>query len=67
MELQTVLGSRREALTVWPLEPIPPGKSGTITVEMDAAESGARCTYTLKLWAREAGVGGVTIDGVMFP
>jgi hypothetical protein len=54
-------------LTVWPLEPIPPGTSRRIVVELDAAESEARGTYTLKLWAGEAGAGGVNVDGVTFP
>ena len=64
------MGSKREALpglTVWPLEPIPPGKFRNITVEMNATESEARGSYTLKLWAEEAGTGGVTLDGVTFP
>jgi uncharacterized protein (TIGR02268 family) len=65
-----LVGSKREALTrlpVWILEPIPPGKYGSITVEMNAAESEVRGTYTLKLWAGEAGDGGVTLDDVTFP
>ena len=65
-----LLGTRHEALTgltVWPMEPIPPGKFRSITVELDAMESEARGTYTLKLWAEEAGAGSVTLDGVTFP
>ncbi|HYO53853.1 DUF2381 family protein [Archangium sp.] len=65
-----LVGSKREeltGLTVWPLEPIPPGMSRSITVEMDATDSEARGTFTLKLWAGEAGAGGVTLDGVTFP
>jgi uncharacterized protein (TIGR02268 family) len=65
-----LVGSKREeltGLTVRSLEPIPPGRSQRIVVELDAAESEARGTYTLKLWAGEAGAGGVTLDGVMFP
>ncbi len=65
-----LVGSKREELTglnVSPLEPIPPGRSKRIVVELDAAESEARGTYTLKLWAGEAGERGVTLDGVMFP
>jgi hypothetical protein len=38
-----------------------------ITVELNAAESDARSTYTLKLWAGEVGDGGVNLGGVMFP
>ena len=65
-----LVGSKREelaGLTVWPLEPIPPGSSQRIVVELDATESEARGTYTLKLWAGEAGAGGMTLDGVTFP
>ena len=65
-----LVGAKREALTgltMWPLDPITPGKYGSITVEMDAAESEARGTFTLKLWAEEAGAGGVNLDGVTFP
>lgn len=65
-----LVGSKREALaepTVWPLEPIPPGKYGSITVEMDATKDEARGTFTLKLWTGEAGGGGVSLDGVTFP
>jgi len=65
-----LVGANQEALTgltVWPLKPIPPGKYGSITVEMNATRNEARGTYTLKLWAGEAGAGGVTLDGVTFP
>ncbi|WNG36531.1 DUF2381 family protein [Archangium minus] len=65
-----LVGAKREELTglkVSPLESIPPGTSRRIVVELDAAESEARGSYTLKLWAGEAGTGGVTLDGVMFP
>jgi hypothetical protein len=63
-----LVGAQREELvrlTVWPLEPLPPGASRRIVVELDATESEARGTYTLKLWAGEAG--GVNLDGVTFP
>jgi len=65
-----LIGSKHEALmglSVWPLKPILPGKYGRITVELDAVEREARGTFTLKLWAGEAGSGGVNLDGVMFP
>ncbi|MFE8599843.1 DUF2381 family protein [Archangium violaceum] len=65
-----LVGAQREelaGLTVWPLEPIPPGSSRRIVVELDSTESEARGTYTLKLWAGEAGAGGVNLDGVTFP
>jgi uncharacterized protein (TIGR02268 family) len=66
----TLVGSKHEeltGLTVWPLEPIPPGKSKRIVVELDATESEARGTFTLKLWAGEAGAEGLALDGVTFP
>ena len=66
----SLVGSKHEeltGLTVWPLEPIPPGESGRIVVELDATESEARGSYTLKLWAGEVGDGGVNLGGVMFP
>jgi Protein of unknown function (DUF2381) len=65
-----LVGAKREeltGLTVVSLEPIAPGDSRRIVVELDATESEARGSYTLKLWAGEAGTGGVTLDGVMFP
>ncbi|HYO52582.1 DUF2381 family protein [Archangium sp.] len=65
-----LVGSMREeltGLTVGPLEPIPPGTSRRLVVELEAAESEARGTFTLKLSAGEAGTGGVTLDGVTFP
>ncbi|MFY0528737.1 DUF2381 family protein [Archangium gephyra] len=65
-----LVGSKREelmGLTVRSLEPIPSGRSQRIVVELNAAESEARGTYTLNLWAGEAGSGGVNVDGVTFP
>jgi uncharacterized protein (TIGR02268 family) len=65
-----LVGSKREELTglpVWLLGPIPPGRSRRVVVELDATESEARGTYTLKLWAGEAGAGSVNLDGVTFP
>ena len=65
-----LVGSKRETLTmltVWPLGPILPGTYRSITVEMNATERDARGTFTLKLWAEEAGAGGVNLDGVTFP
>ncbi|WPB80944.1 DUF2381 family protein [Archangium violaceum] len=65
-----LVGSKHEeltGLTVWPLEPIPPGKSKRIVVELDATESEVRGTFTLKLWAGEAGAEGLALDGVTFP
>ena len=66
----SLVGAKGEELTglkVSPLEPIPPGRSLHIVVELDAAESEARGTFTLKLWAGEAAEEGVTLDGVTFP
>jgi uncharacterized protein (TIGR02268 family) len=65
-----LVGSTHEeltVLTVWLLEPIPPGTSRRVVVELDAAQSEAQGSYTLKLWAEEAGAGKVTLDGVTFP
>jgi len=65
-----LVGSKSEeltGLTVWPLEPIPPGKFRTITVEMNATENEARGTFTLKLWGEQGGAASVTLDGVTFP
>ena len=49
------------------LEPIPRGWSRRVVVELDAAQSEVRGSYTLKLWAGDAGAGGVNLDGVTFP
>ncbi|PTL84586.1 hypothetical protein DAT35_05815 [Vitiosangium sp. GDMCC 1.1324] len=65
-----LVGARHEELAglmVWPLEPIAPGRSGSITVELEAMKSEARGTFTLKLWGAESGAGGVVLDGVTFP
>ncbi|QRN94045.1 DUF2381 family protein [Archangium violaceum] len=65
-----LVGSKREdltGLTVWPLKPIAPGESQLMVVELDAAESEARGTYTLKLWAGGADIGSVSLEGVTFP
>ncbi len=55
------------APTVWLLEPIAPGRWLRVVVEVDATTEEAQGTFMLKLWAEEAGVGGVTLDGVLFP
>jgi hypothetical protein len=52
---------------VWSLEPIPTGTSRRVVVEQDAAQNEARGSYTLKLWAGEAGAGGANLDSVTFP
>jgi uncharacterized protein (TIGR02268 family) len=65
-----LVGPKREelmGLMVWPLEPIPPGESRRIVVELDAAESEARGTFTLKLWGGQDGAEGIALDGVTFP
>ena len=65
-----LVGAKHEeltGLTVWALEPIPPGKSKRIVVELDATEHEARGSYTLKLWGGQDGAEGITLDGVTFP
>ncbi|MFY0579227.1 hypothetical protein ACN28S_37565 [Cystobacter fuscus] len=55
-----LLGSKQEelpGLTVWPLKPIPPGDTQVVIVEMNAAADEAQGSFTLKLWAKEAGGG----------
>jgi hypothetical protein len=64
------VGANREeltGLTVWALEPIPPGRVGRFVVELDATEIEAQGTFTLKPWSGKAGIGGVILDGVTFP
>jgi uncharacterized protein (TIGR02268 family) len=56
-----------KALSVWPLEPIPPGKRSRVVVEVEATEEVARSTFTLKLWSQEGGGGSQRFDGVTFP
>jgi uncharacterized protein (TIGR02268 family) len=56
-----------KALSVWPLEPIPPGKKGRVVVEVEAPEEAARSTFTLELWSQEGGGGSERFDGVTFP
>jgi uncharacterized protein (TIGR02268 family) len=53
-------------LKPWPQTPIPPGKSGRIVVELDAAEHEARGPFTFKLWDVH-GRDGAVLDGVTFP
>ncbi len=55
-----------KALGVWPLEPIPPGKTLRIGVELEMTEEEARGTFTLKLWSQDGGTGEF-FDGVTFP
>ena len=65
-----LVGSMREeltGLTVWPLEPIPPGTSKRIVVELDATGRETRGTFTLKLWGGQDGAEGLALDGVTFP
>ncbi|PTL77923.1 DUF2381 family protein [Vitiosangium sp. GDMCC 1.1324] len=65
-----LVGAKREELTeltVWPLEPIPPGESLRIVVELNATEREARGTFTLKLWGGQDGAEGIALDGVTFP
>jgi len=60
-------GQAWKALGVWPLEPISPGKSRLVVVEVEATEEQARGTFTLKLWNQEGGGGVERFDGVTFP
>ena len=60
-------GEERTGLTVWPLKPIPPGEQRRVVVEMDATAREAQGTFTLKLWAEEAGAGSLSLDGMTFP
>ena len=66
-----LVGSKHEeltGLTVWPLEePIPPGKSKRIVVELNATEREARGIFMLKLWGGQDGAEGLALDGVTFP
>jgi uncharacterized protein (TIGR02268 family) len=56
-----------KALGVWPLEPIPPGGKRRVVVEVEATESEARGTFTLKLWGQEDAARVELFDGVTFP
>ncbi|MFY0529328.1 DUF2381 family protein [Archangium gephyra] len=59
-------GVEWKALGVWPLEPIAPGDSRLIGVEVEMTEEEARGTFTLKLWSQDGGTGEF-FDGVTFP
>ncbi len=62
------LGGRElKALGVWSLEPIAPGKKGSVVLEVEATEEEARGTFTLKLWSQEGGTREELFDGVTFP
>ncbi len=60
-------GEELQGLTVWPPRPIPPGYMQRLVVEREATEHEARGSFTLKLWAAEAGAGHVLIEDVTFP
>ncbi|HEX8825638.1 MAG TPA: DUF2381 family protein [Archangium sp.] len=60
-------GMELKALGVWPLEPISPGKTQRVVVELEATEEEAHGTFTLKLWSQEGGARGEFFDGVTFP
>jgi uncharacterized protein (TIGR02268 family) len=65
-----LVGAKHEALTgltVSPLKPLLPQETRRIVVELNAAESEARGTFTLKLWAGQDGAGDVSLEGVTFP
>ena len=61
-------GEEWKALAALPLEPIPPGKTQRVVVEVEAAEEEARGGFTLKLWNQEGGGDRVELfEGVTFP
>ncbi|MCY1072903.1 DUF2381 family protein [Archangium lansingense] len=59
-------GVEWKALDMWTREPIPPGKSQVVGVEVEMTEEAARGTFTLKLWSQD-GSAGELFDGVTFP
>ncbi len=60
-------GMEWKVLGVWPLEPLAPGTSRSVGVEVETEPEAARGTFTLKLWSQEASGGGEFFDGVSFP
>lgn len=65
----SLVGPARQCLTgltLWSLDPIPPGSMGRLVVEVDATESESRGPFTLKLWD-EQGHAGVVLEGVTLP
>ncbi|WP_309889284.1 DUF2381 family protein [Archangium sp.] len=60
-------GREWKALTVWPRESIPPGKTQRVVVEVEATEEAARGTFTLKMWSLEEGSSVELFEGVTFP
>lgn len=60
-------GVEWKALGVWLPNPILPGMTRFVGVEVEMTEEEARGTFTLKLWSREGGGGSERFDGVTFP
>ncbi|HEX5745852.1 MAG TPA: DUF2381 family protein [Archangium sp.] len=60
-------GVEWKVLGVWQQEPIAPGKSGRVGMEVEMTEEAARGAFTLKLWGQEASGGGEFFDGMTFP
>jgi uncharacterized protein (TIGR02268 family) len=60
-------GEEWKALAVWPLEPIAPGKTQRVVVEMEAPEEAVRGSFTLKLWSQEGDDEAEVFEGVTFP
>jgi hypothetical protein len=60
-------GEEWKALAVWPLEPIPPGKTQRVVVEVEAPEEAAHGTFTLELRNHEGSAREAFFDGVTFP
>jgi uncharacterized protein (TIGR02268 family) len=59
-------GTRLRVLSVWPREPIPPGKLGRVVVEAEATQAQSRGTFMLGLTEAD-GPRTVTLHGVVFP
>jgi hypothetical protein len=55
-----------KVLGVWTREPIAPGETNPVMVEVEVTEASARGTFTLKLWGQEGG-GSEVFEGVTFP
>ncbi|WPB78791.1 DUF2381 family protein [Archangium violaceum] len=60
-------GEERKPLGVWTQEPIAPGKTRSVGVEVEMPEEAVRGTFTLKLWGQDQGDKEEFFDGVVFP
>ncbi|QRN94342.1 DUF2381 family protein [Archangium violaceum] len=59
-------GARLRVLRVWQPEPLPPGGTDRVVVEVEATEEQARGTYVLRL-GEASGPRTITLRGVTFP